>query len=101
MMGRKMLVALIVLGVLTVGVVHPPRVQAGIDFEQGLIIAGATAGAVALIAFIAILASSDDDVPDFLADGPRRRIVDPGVRFGFQATRWCPPVGGNISLACW
>jgi len=100
MVGRRTLVALIVLGLLAVGVVSPQRAQA-IDLEQSLIIAGATAGAVALIALIAILATDEDDVPDFLTQAPRRRDWDPGVQFGFEATRRCPPVGGNISLACW
>lgn len=100
MVGRKTLVALIVLGTLLFGAIHPPRARA-IDVEQSLIIAGASAGALALITFIAILGSSDDDEPDFLADVPRRRDREAGVRFGLQATRSCPPVGGNINLACW
>lgn len=100
MMGRKTFAALIAAGVLMIGAMHPPRAEA-IDIEESLIIAGASAGALALIAFIAILASSDDDEPDFLADAPRRRDREPGMRFGLQATRHCPPAGGNISLACW
>jgi hypothetical protein len=81
--------------------VDPPPARAGFDLEEGLIIAGATAGAVALIALIAILGSRDDDVPDFLTEPPKRRDLDPKVKIGFQATRDCPIVGGNISLACW
>jgi hypothetical protein len=101
MMGRKSLVALVVLVMLAIGAVDPPRAQA-VDVEKTLIISGATAGALVLITFIAILASSDDDEPDFLSEMPRRRAAENrGMRFGFRATRSCPTVGGNISLACW
>jgi hypothetical protein len=101
-MGRKMLVALIVLGVLTIGMVNPPRAEANIEdgLKQGLIIAGATGGALILITLIAIFATRDDDEPDFLAEAPRRKD-ESRLRVGFQATRTCPIVGGNISLACW
>lgn len=102
MLGRKTLVVLVVLALLAVGALAPPRAEAGVDLEQSLIIAGATAGALALITFIAILASSDEDEPDFLTEAKLPDRKDhPGIRFGFQATRSCPPVGGNISLACW
>lgn len=101
MRGSRMLVALIVLGMFVVGTANPPPAQA-VDVEKTLIISGATAGAIALIAFIAILGSSDDDVPDFLTEMPRRRSSDDRrVHFGFQATRFCPVVGGNVSIACW
>jgi hypothetical protein len=101
MMTRKTLVALIVLGMLLFGAIHPPRARAASFDTTPLIISLSIAGALGLITFIAILASSDDDEPNFLAEMPRRRGEDPGVRFGFQATRSCPPASGNISLACW
>jgi hypothetical protein len=103
MMGRKLIVALIVLGTLTAGLVHPPPARAAIDdsLKQSLIISGATVGALALITLIAIMASSDDDEPDFLAEAPRRDAEHGGIRFGLQPNRPCPRAGGNVSLVCW
>jgi hypothetical protein len=101
MMTRKTLVALIVLGMLLFGAIHPPRARAASFDTTPLIISLSIAGALGLITFIAILASSDDDEPQFLAEVPRPRDREPGIHLGFQATRFCPPVGGNINLACW
>jgi hypothetical protein len=99
-MRRMTAVALVALGMLLFAAIRPPRAEA-VDIEESLIIAGATAGAAALIAFIAILASDKDEEPDFLAEAPRRPDRDPGMRLGFRAVRFCPPDHGNISLACW
>jgi hypothetical protein len=96
-----MLVGLIVLGLVAVEAAQPCPVHA-VDIEQSLIIAGASAGAIALVTFIAILASNDDDEPDFLTQATRRRAPeDRSVRFGLASPRACPTVGGNVSIVCW
>jgi hypothetical protein len=96
-----MLVGLIVLGLVAVEAAHPSPVHA-VDIEQSLIIAGASAGAIAVVTFIAILLSDDDDEPDFLRQAPRRRAPEDGrVRFGLASPRSCPTVGGNVSIVCW
>jgi hypothetical protein len=101
MRGKKSIVGLMVLAMLMVAAIRPPRAEAKFDTTP-LIISASVAGGLALIAFIAILLSSDDDEPDFLAEPSRRRA--PGDRrfhVGFPATRHCPVVGGNLSIACW
>ena len=100
MMTRKTLVALIVLGMLLFGAIHPPRARAEFDTTP-LIISLSIAGALGVITLIAILASSDDDEPDFLAEAPRRDADAGGIRFGLHPNRPCPPAGGNLSLVCW
>jgi hypothetical protein len=88
--------ALLVLVALGLTLVLPARAKAGIDVTQSLIIAGASAGAVAAIYIIAILATGDDEPDDFQLQ-PGKPARPPAAVWGKR----CPPIDGTVPLVCW
>jgi hypothetical protein len=88
--------AVLVLAVFVLMLVLPARARAGIDVTQSLIIAGASAGAVAAIYIIAILATGDDEPDDFQLV-PGKPALPPAAVWGKR----CPPLDGTVPLVCW
>ncbi len=100
-MRRNRVVAAVVALAFVLMMAWPRPARAGNDYTLPLIISGAIAGTVALVALIAIMFADREDpewaplVPEDTAQTDRQEPS--GVRFAHH----CRPDGGNVALFCW
>ena len=100
MQRKKLIVALVALGVFLLAALTPRPAAAGSDtFTDPLLISAYVLGGVTVITLLAILLA-DREEPDFMRFTlPQRQAASRGSRFRLATA--CPPQGGNLPLACW
>ena len=97
-LGRKLVVAVVVVAFLAVGFLQP-RPAAASDLSTPVIIGAAAGGAVAVILLIAIIFARKEDRDMPFAERKARLPERSERKVGWA--QQCRPDGPNLTLLCW